>query len=152
MPSPVWIVLSILGTVVFLLLCPLLILMLVAAVWPDAIQPAFRLVLWPVYRLKVLGRENVPKTGPVLVIANHISWMDGFVLAATLGRRGRALVYAPYLNVPVLGRLAKRSGMIPVPERGPKAQQGNVAGGLRGARPGRGAWPISGSSESPESA
>jgi 1-acyl-sn-glycerol-3-phosphate acyltransferase len=57
------------------------------------------------------------------VIANHVSWIDGFILAAIVPRRGRALVYAPYLSIPVLGPLAKRSGMIPVPDRGPKAQR-----------------------------
>ncbi|MEW4569154.1 1-acyl-sn-glycerol-3-phosphate acyltransferase [Tautonia sp. JC769] len=112
-----------LAVLVFLALCPLLILLAVAAIYPDAIQPAVRFVLAPVYRLRVIGLEHLPKTGPVLIVANHVSWIDGFLLAATVPRRGRALVFAPYLKIPILGPLAKRSGMIPVPDRGPKAQR-----------------------------
>ncbi|WP_169977069.1 1-acyl-sn-glycerol-3-phosphate acyltransferase [Tautonia rosea] len=112
-----------LAVLVFLALCPLLILMVVAAVYPDGIQSAVRFVLTPVYRLRIIGLEHLPKTGPVLVIANHVSWIDGFLLAGSVPRRGRALVFAPYLKIPIVGPLAKRSGMIPVPDRGPKAQR-----------------------------
>ncbi|RUL88835.1 1-acyl-sn-glycerol-3-phosphate acyltransferase [Tautonia sociabilis] len=123
MSETLWIALGLLGGAAFLLLCPLLFLLLVAAVRPDSIQSALRLVLWPCYRIKVLGAEHLPPTGPALVIANHVSWIDGFILAAAVPRRGYALVNATYLGIPILGPLAKRSGMIPVPDRGPKAQR-----------------------------
>ena len=58
--------------------------------------------------LRVLGLEHLPEAGPALVIANHVSWLDGFFLAAAVPRRGRALVYAPYLGLPVIGPLACR--------------------------------------------
>ncbi|QDV32856.1 2-acyl-glycerophospho-ethanolamine acyltransferase [Tautonia plasticadhaerens] len=117
-----WGLLALLGLAA-IALSPLIFLLLVAAVRPESIQRAVRVVLSPRYRLKVIGREHLPMTGPVLLISNHVSWLDGFILAAVVPRRGRALVYAPYLGIPVIGPLAQRSGMIPVPDRGPRAQR-----------------------------
>ena len=78
------------------------------------------------YNLKVIGRENVPKAGPVLLASNHISWYDGFFLAAALPRRATALVNAGVFSLPVVGFLARRCGLISVPYRGPKAQRAAI--------------------------
>ena len=99
---------------------PFAALLLIAAVRPIWVQPAVRLILSPRYRFRVVGAEHVPQSGPCVVVANHVSWLDGFLLAAAVPRRGcKALVNADYLAIPVLGRCARRSGMIPVPQRGP---------------------------------
>ncbi|MBF0217257.1 MAG: AMP-binding protein [Candidatus Omnitrophica bacterium] len=46
---------------------------------------AFIKVLFAVYfRLKVHGRENIPKKGPVILYANHTSFLDGLVVPASL--------------------------------------------------------------------
>jgi long-chain acyl-CoA synthetase len=39
------------------------------------------------YRLRVEGREGVPTTGPLILVANHTSYFDAFILAAALPRR-----------------------------------------------------------------
>jgi 1-acyl-sn-glycerol-3-phosphate acyltransferase len=38
-------------------------------------------------RFGIQGKENVPRTGPLLVVANHLSVSDPAILGATLGRR-----------------------------------------------------------------
>ena len=38
------------------------------------------------YRLRVEGREHVPSSGPFILIANHTSFFDAFLLAASLPR------------------------------------------------------------------
>ncbi|SIO60942.1 1-acyl-sn-glycerol-3-phosphate acyltransferases [Singulisphaera sp. GP187] len=85
---------------------------------PWIVQPLFRLLLFPHYRLKIRGLHHVPRTGPVLFVANHVSWVDGFILAASCPRRGRILVNADFLRQPVLGILGRRAGLIPVPFSG----------------------------------
>lgn len=49
-----------------------------------------RLVLVPFFllyfRLERIGREHIPKTGPVLLAANHRSFLDPFVIGATARR------------------------------------------------------------------
>ena len=87
------------------------------------VQRFIRALLALRYRLIIVGREHIPKTGPVLVACNHVSWMDGFFLAGSCPRRGKALVGEAYLSLPILGRWLRWIGMIPVPTSGPKAQR-----------------------------
>jgi 1-acyl-sn-glycerol-3-phosphate acyltransferase len=96
------------------------------AALPWLIQPLLRVLLCPRYRVRVRGLENLPKTGPALLAANHVTWYDGFFLAATCPRRGRALVNGDYIDVPVLRPLALRAGLIPVPLSGPRAQRAMI--------------------------
>lgn len=45
-----------------------------------------RLTFRTLYRLRVEGRERVPEAGPLILVANHTSYFDAFVLAAALPR------------------------------------------------------------------
>jgi acyl-[acyl-carrier-protein]-phospholipid O-acyltransferase/long-chain-fatty-acid--[acyl-carrier-protein] ligase len=98
-----------------------LILFLISLRW--WVQRFVRVVLALRYRLIIIGREHIPRTGPVLVACNHVSWMDGFFLAGSCPRQGKALVGEAYLSLPVLGHWLRWIGMIPVPHSGPKAQR-----------------------------
>ncbi|MHC5538248.1 1-acyl-sn-glycerol-3-phosphate acyltransferase [Singulisphaera rosea] len=93
----------------------------VYACLPWLIQPWLRLVLSLRYRIRVEGLEHLPLTGPVLVAANHVTWIDGFVIAASAPRRGRFLINAQYVGWPIVRNLARRVGLIPVPFSGPRA-------------------------------
>ena len=93
---------------------------------PWVVQPFLRVVLTLRYDLKIIGRDRVPRTGPVLLVSNHMTWFDGFFLAATIPRRGTALVNAGVFNLPVVGFLAKRSGLLSIPYTGPKAQRAAI--------------------------
>ncbi len=95
-------------------------------VLPWIVQPLLRVVLWFRYDLKPIGITNIPRTGPVLIASNHVTWFDGFFLAATLPRRGTAVVSAGIFSLPVIGFLATRCGLIPVPYKGPKAQRAAI--------------------------
>ncbi len=67
-----------------------------------------------IWRVRVLGTENVPATGGCLVICNHLSFADGVVMASSLPRPGRFLVYRAYVEMPVIGFLLRAAGVIPV--------------------------------------
>ena len=49
------------------------------------VGPLFRVL----YRIRVVGRENEPREGAYLSIANHISFLDPVFLAVTLKRKQR---------------------------------------------------------------
>jgi 1-acyl-sn-glycerol-3-phosphate acyltransferase len=78
-------------------------------------------VFVPFYRLRVRGLENVPRTGPVLMIANHSTMVDGPVLFAVLPRRQVFLIKREMFKGP-LGFLLPRIGQVPItrgePDRG----------------------------------
>jgi long-chain acyl-CoA synthetase len=40
-----------------------------------------------IYRLRVEGLQHVPPSGPLILVANHCSFFDGFILAASLPLR-----------------------------------------------------------------
>ncbi|WP_231950756.1 lysophospholipid acyltransferase family protein [Allokutzneria albata] len=75
-----------------------------------------------IFRPRVLGTGNVPRTGPVVIAANHLSFVDSVVIALVAPRRVVFLAKAEYFTGKGLrGRLVRRLfhalGAIPV-ERG----------------------------------
>jgi 1-acyl-sn-glycerol-3-phosphate acyltransferase len=70
-------------------------------------------------RGSVTAARRLPD-GPVIVISNHTSHVDGLILAIVcrrLGRSLRLLATSGVFRAPVIGRFARRLGFIPV-ERG----------------------------------
>ncbi len=73
-----------------------------------------RLVLWVVGRWKVEGRENVPRSGALLVVANHLSNPDPPILsAAILHRRVRYMAKIELFNYP-FGIVPRLYGAFPI--------------------------------------
>lgn len=54
----------------------------------------FRPLLALLYRKRVLGLEHFPRQGPVVVICNHASWIDGILMLWMLPRNVRFIVDA----------------------------------------------------------
>lgn len=76
------------------------------------------------------GLENLPADGGVVVVSNHVSTADPVTLACFLldaGRPPSFLTKAPLFDVPVLGRLLRSSGQVPVQRGGVDAQTALVA-------------------------
>jgi len=77
-----------------------------------------RLVLFllthSVYRLRVHGRQHVPETGGALLVPNHVSFVDGLLVVASLDRPVRFLVDASFFERPLLGRALRMIGAIPI--------------------------------------
>ncbi len=77
-----------------------------------------RFLLWmlthTVYRIRLAGQENVPLRGPALLVANHVSYIDGFLIGACVQRFVRFLVFETwYEKFRWFFRMTKA---IPVPE------------------------------------
>jgi len=47
------------------------------------------LLVRSLYRIRVVGSECVPIQGPALLVGNHVSWVDAFLIGATQQRRIR---------------------------------------------------------------
>ena len=85
------------------------------------VRPFFRPEAFPYARFSVGGMEHIPATGPVLLAPNHRSYFDVAaigVVAARLGRPVRFLAKQEVFDAPVVGRLARSLGGIPVERSG----------------------------------
>lgn len=118
---------QILSVILVWLGVPLAILLVGFAIWvaflPGSIRPLFRALLWPRYSIRTGGLENVPRTGPLMLVANHVSWIDGFLIAAVCPRSVTILVNKEYCDNPGQRWLSRRMNIIPIPSSGPKAQR-----------------------------
>jgi 1-acyl-sn-glycerol-3-phosphate acyltransferase len=65
------------------------------------------------YRLRVRHRERIPRTGPVVVVANHSAMVDGPLLYGLVGRRSSFLIKQEMFRGP-LGWVLPRIGQLPV--------------------------------------
>jgi 1-acyl-sn-glycerol-3-phosphate acyltransferase len=71
-------------------------------------------VLKPVYRIEVIGRENVPADGGVLLCANHIDNLDPPVVGITAPRPVYFMAKEELFSVPVLGKIVPHLNAFPV--------------------------------------
>jgi acyl-[acyl-carrier-protein]-phospholipid O-acyltransferase/long-chain-fatty-acid--[acyl-carrier-protein] ligase len=70
------------------------------------------------YRLRVVGRENVPARGGALLVPNHVAFVDGLFLLASLDRPVRFVMEASYYHHPLLRPFMKSLGAIPIAASG----------------------------------
>ncbi|HEV3116722.1 MAG TPA: AMP-binding protein [Gemmataceae bacterium] len=77
-----------------------------------------RVLLWlpahVLYKARVFGRENIPATGPALLVCNHVSFIDAFLVFLAQRRVVRFVVWAPYTRVPGLRWVLKLARVIPM--------------------------------------
>ncbi len=77
-----------------------------------------RFVAWAasrlVYRFKVSGSESIPLTGPAVLVANHVSFVDAVLLMAASPRPIRFLMDHRIFKVPLLGWLFRLARCIPI--------------------------------------
>lgn len=65
-------------------------------------------------RLKVKGKENIVKDGPLIVFANHYSDADAFILPAVFDRQIRFMAKKSLFETPIVKIFVKAYGAFPV--------------------------------------
>jgi acyl-[acyl-carrier-protein]-phospholipid O-acyltransferase/long-chain-fatty-acid--[acyl-carrier-protein] ligase len=77
-----------------------------------------RFVLWmathTIFRIRIVGQENVPFRGPALLVSNHMSHVDGFLVGACVQRFIRFMVWKPYYQLKALHWFFRKTKAIPV--------------------------------------
>jgi acyl-[acyl-carrier-protein]-phospholipid O-acyltransferase/long-chain-fatty-acid--[acyl-carrier-protein] ligase len=82
---------------------------------PDAL---LRFVLWcathTIYRIRVVGRDNIPEKGGALFVCNHVSYSDALLLIASTDRPIRFMMFKDIYEKPWVKPFAKLLQTIPV--------------------------------------
>jgi putative phosphoserine phosphatase / 1-acylglycerol-3-phosphate O-acyltransferase len=89
------------------------------------LRPFVRKLSFPYARFDIVGVENVPRRGPVLLASNHRSYFDVAALALVareIGRPVRFLGKKEIFDAPVVGMIARAVGGIAV-DRGSGSNQ-----------------------------
>ncbi|TWI06074.1 1-acyl-sn-glycerol-3-phosphate acyltransferase [Luteimonas cucumeris] len=91
------------------------------AIYIFTIVPEFlmRFLSWvlvrTLYRLRVRGIEqHVPDDGAALIVCNHVSYMDALILAASIPRPVRFVMYYKIFNIPVMRFIFRTAKAIPI--------------------------------------
>jgi len=68
------------------------------------------------YRVEIQGRENLPgeKEGGALLVANHATWIDAFLLSLLSDRQIRFVIYEGFLNIKAIGWFIRMVGAVPI--------------------------------------
>jgi len=66
------------------------------------------------FRMKIRGAQNIPLTGPVLLVSNHRSNLDPFFIGVSFPRQVHFMAKAELWKVKILGRLIDVLGSFPV--------------------------------------
>jgi 1-acyl-sn-glycerol-3-phosphate acyltransferase len=69
---------------------------------------------WLAFRLKVIGRRNLPDQGAAIIIGNHASFLDPFIMSSRCGRPVQWLVTQEFYGNPRVHWLLWWFGTIPV--------------------------------------
>ncbi|MGZ6996378.1 MAG: lysophospholipid acyltransferase family protein [Acidimicrobiia bacterium] len=84
-------------------------------------------VLHLFYRVRVEGRERIPQRGPIILAANHRSFLDSIFLPLVLRRRVTFVAKAEYFDDPKTAWFFRAVGQIPIRREGGSAAEGALA-------------------------
>ena len=84
----------------------------------SPIVPALRPldVIKTLFRIRIVNQQNVPFHGGALLVSNHMSHIDGFLIGACVQRVIRFMVWKPYFEAKALNWFLRRMHAIPVAE------------------------------------
>jgi 1-acyl-sn-glycerol-3-phosphate acyltransferase len=77
-----------------------------------------RLMVWllihSIYRVNKIDLDKIPDTGPVVLVCNHVSFVDALILAGSIKRPIRFVVHYKIFQIPILSFIFKTANAIPI--------------------------------------
>lgn len=84
----------------------------------SGVEPIYRflarIIIKCFYKTEFIGFEKIPATGPVLLIANHVSYVDGVMIQAACKRPVRFMIDQYIYNAPVVNYFMRYNRAIPI--------------------------------------
>jgi 1-acyl-sn-glycerol-3-phosphate acyltransferase len=92
-------------------------------------------LLRAVFRPRLVGRHHIPRTGPVILASNHLSFLDPVILPLVIRRRIAFLAASNYFAGRGFAAWARKrfllaTGMIPIDRSGGAASEASLRAGL----------------------
>ena len=90
------------------------------AVYIYTLLPEFlmRFVVWilinTLYRVRPSGLDNIPETGPAVLVCNHVSFVDALLVGGSIRRPVRFVMYYKIFQIPLLRFIFKTAKAIPI--------------------------------------
>jgi 1-acyl-sn-glycerol-3-phosphate acyltransferase len=107
----------------FFLVLAIMNLVVAAFVYQQMPEFVLRFIIWvlshTVYRVDHRNLDRIPDEGPVLLVCNHVSFMDALVIAGSVRRPVRFVMDYQIFSIPVIGAFFRLAKTIPI---GPKAK------------------------------
>jgi acyl-[acyl-carrier-protein]-phospholipid O-acyltransferase / long-chain-fatty-acid--[acyl-carrier-protein] ligase len=66
------------------------------------------------YRIRVIGRDNIPEKGGALFVSNHMSFVDVLLMQASTDRPIRFLMFQGIYDIPIVKPFARMMKAIPI--------------------------------------
>lgn len=99
-------------------LLALLNLLVAAYLFLSAPMFVVRFLVWllthTLYRVKHKNLHHLPEQGGMLIVCNHVSYMDALLLSAVCPRLIRFVMEEEYASLPLLNRFLRTAGVIPI--------------------------------------
>lgn len=83
------------------------------------LQPFAKALAWLLFRPKVVGAENIPPRGGVLVVSNHPTYLDPILLAAFAPRPFGFVAKRPLFFMPIVRTFLWLTDCVPVEQDAP---------------------------------
>ena len=86
--------------------------------------PLVRLILWifanVLFKIRIVGADNIPKQGGALIVSNHASYADAILVGCATPRFIRFLMWQPLYDNKWLNPFCRLLYAIPIPTNSPK--------------------------------
>lgn len=90
------------------------------AIYIYTLLPEFliRFLTWLIvsflYRIRATGLDNIPDTGPAVLVCNHVSYVDALVIGGSVRRPVRFVMWYKIFKIPLLKFLFQTAKAIPI--------------------------------------
>jgi 1-acyl-sn-glycerol-3-phosphate acyltransferase len=105
----------------FFLVLSVMNLLVAGFVYQQLPEFVLRFVVWilshTIYRVRHQGLRNIPDEGPVLLVCNHVTYMDALVIAGAVRRPIRFVMDHHIFKTPLLGGIFRMARAIPIGSR-----------------------------------
>lgn len=92
----------------------------IVAIYIFTLVPEFlmRFLVWllihALYRVRARGLDHIPEEGPIIVVANHVSFVDALLIGGMVPRPIRFVMYYKIFRIPLLSFIFRTGKAIPI--------------------------------------